>query len=62
MIKEIIGTHIDFSPIENEDEYVNVSIKSKEKLIEEWTKLDWYLTSTTLERKTKDNEHLHILP
>lgn len=60
MIKEIIGTHIDFIP--NEYEHVNINITSKEKLIEEWTKMDWYLTSTTLERKNKHNEHLHILP
>jgi hypothetical protein len=62
MIKEIIGTHIDFTPNESEEEHINVNITSKQKLIEEWTKMDWYLTSTTLERKTKENENLHILP
>jgi hypothetical protein len=62
MIKEIIGTHIDFIPNEDESEFQNVIITSKKKLIEEWTKMDWYLTSTTLERKNKHNEHLHILP
>ena len=60
MIKEVIGTHIDFIPNENEEE--NSKIKPIDKLKQDWTKMDWYLTSTTLERKSKENEHLHILP
>jgi len=62
MIKEIIGTHIDFTPNENEDENEPQNITSKEKLKQEWTKMDWYLTSTTLEHKTKKHEHKDILP
>jgi len=62
MIKEIIGTHLDFVPEKTEENPDGIESSPLEKLKKEWTKMDWYLTSTTLERKTKDNENLHILP
>ena len=53
IVKEVIGSHLDYLP----EEFDTENDTKIEKFKKEWTKMDWYLTDTTFENKED-----HILP